>query len=79
MCNLLSSDSLIVKKVKCMTFLQASCLMNCNILSNYPRLEDTERIDHLIQFLDVPTYNSKDVQNKLPYNNNGEAVLLLGG
>ena len=39
--------------------------MNCNILSNYPSLEDTERNDHLIQFLDVRTYDNKDVQNKL--------------
>ena len=35
-----------------------------------------ERIDHLIQFLDVPTYN-KDVKISYPLSNNEEAMTQL--
>ena len=45
------------------------------IVISFQTIQDTDRIDHLIQFLDVPTYNNKDVQNKLPFSNNGEEIL----
>ena len=53
--QLVSYDSLLVRNVMWINF--STCLLSYELECSFRTVQDTERIDHLIQFLDVPTYN----------------------